>query len=63
MRVLAVELTKQMGQQLVIDNRPGAGGLIGIETLARAAPDGYTVGYGAVATLAINRCTAAQAPL
>ena len=43
-RSLASELSKQMRQQVVVDNRPGAGNIIGLEMIARAAPDGYTVG-------------------
>ncbi len=46
-RILAGELTKQMGQQVVVDNRGGASGIIGYEVIARAAPDGYTLGYAA----------------
>src|SRR5258706_1483196 len=42
---LASELSKQMGQQVVVENRPGASGIIGYEALARATPDGYTLGY------------------
>jgi len=42
-RILADRLTQSMGQPFVIENRPGAGGLIGIELAARAAADGYTL--------------------
>lgn len=44
-RVTAHELGLQLGQQVVVDNRPGASGIIGYEMLARAVPDGYTLGY------------------
>jgi tripartite-type tricarboxylate transporter receptor subunit TctC len=44
-RNLASELGKQLGQQVVVENRPGASGIIGYEALARATPDGYTLGY------------------
>jgi tripartite-type tricarboxylate transporter receptor subunit TctC len=52
-RYFANELSKPLGQQVVVDNRPGAANLIGFETVARAAPDGYTLGYG-VFSLATN---------
>jgi tripartite-type tricarboxylate transporter receptor subunit TctC len=42
-RIMSQKLTEAMGQQVVIDNRAGAGGIIGLETAARAAPDGYTL--------------------
>src|SRR3954466_11764393 len=44
-RKLASELSTQLGQQVVVENRPGASGIIGYQALARATPDGYTVGY------------------
>jgi tripartite-type tricarboxylate transporter receptor subunit TctC len=53
-RLLAAELSKQLGQQIVVDNRPGASGVIGMELIIRAAPDGYTLGYGTSAALASN---------
>ena len=45
-RLVAAELGKQIGQQVVVDNRPGASSSIGFEAIARAQPDGYTIGYG-----------------
>ena len=44
-RTIGQKLTEQLGQQVVIDNKPGAGGNIGAELAAKAAPDGYTVFY------------------
>jgi tripartite-type tricarboxylate transporter receptor subunit TctC len=52
-RILAPKLTESLGQQVVVDNRPGAGTMIGGEIVARSAPDGYTLLMG-ISTLAIN---------
>ena len=54
-RILTGELSRLLGQQIVVDNRAGAGGSIGTEIIARAPPDGYTLGAGNIQTLAINR--------
>ncbi len=53
-RIIAARLSELLGQQVVVDNRPGAGSNIGAEAAARSAPDGYTLLLGAPA-LAINR--------
>src|SRR5688500_14771240 len=42
-RTIAQKLTEQMGQQVVADNRPGAGGNLGLELAAKSPPDGYTI--------------------
>ena len=54
-RIFAAELTKQLGQQVVVDNRPGAGSVMGTTLMAKAPPDGYTIGYGTIAPIAIQR--------
>ena len=52
-RALAEQRKGSLGS-VVVENRPGAGGNIGVDALAKSAPDGYTLGIGAVATHAIN---------
>jgi tripartite-type tricarboxylate transporter receptor subunit TctC len=54
-RVLGQFMSKDLGQPVVIDNRAGAGGNIGTQLVARAAPDGYTILMGTVGTHAINQ--------
>jgi tripartite-type tricarboxylate transporter receptor subunit TctC len=53
-RIIQPRMTELLGQQLVVDNRSGAAGNIGVEVAARASPDGYTVLLGNVGTMAIN---------
>ena len=53
-RVVGEAMHKELGQPVVIDNRAGAGGSIGTAAIAKAAPDGYTIGMGTASTLAIN---------
>ena len=53
-RALAEKLTAHLGQQIVVDNRGGAGGGIGTAIAAHATPDGYTIVIGHIGTLAIN---------
>lgn len=43
-RILGIELTAALKQPVIIDNKPGAGGVIGIDSVAKALPDGYTLG-------------------
>ena len=53
-RQIAHELTKLWGQPFVIENKPGAGAVPGTDLIAKAAPDGYTIGMGNLAPLAVN---------
>ena len=53
-RVVAEAMRAPLGQSIVIDNRAGAGGSLGTAAIAKAAPDGYTIGMGTASTLAIN---------
>jgi len=47
-------VSRKLKQAVVIENRPGAGGNIGMDAVAKAAPDGYTIGFGAISTNALN---------
>jgi tripartite-type tricarboxylate transporter receptor subunit TctC len=53
-RAIAERLRETLGQSVVVDNRPGANTMIGAETAARAPKDGYTIGWVATSTLALN---------
>ena len=54
-RVVAPGIAKELGQPVVVDNRPGGALTIGIDAVAKAPPDGYTIGVGPVGALAITR--------
>lgn len=53
-RGLAIKMGQELGQPVIVDNRPGAASIIGATAIARAAPDGYTVGTADSGTLAFN---------
>jgi len=61
-RAVAQKLSETWGQSIVVDNRPGAGGNIGTELVAKAPPDGYTLEMGTVGTHAINASLYAKIP-
>ena len=53
-RVLAERLTKALGQTVVVENRAGAGGTVGTDIVAKAAPDGYTIGFAGISAFSIG---------
>lgn len=61
-RIFGVQLSSQLGQQLIVDNRAGAGGAIGMQALVKSAPDGYTIAYAGAGPLAINRSITPNLP-
>jgi tripartite-type tricarboxylate transporter receptor subunit TctC len=61
-RIFGVQMASQIGQQIIIENRAGAGGAIGMQALAKAAPDGYTIAYAGAGPLAINRSITPNLP-
>jgi len=54
-RLYAEQMSRTLGQPVVIENRPGASGNIGIDAVAKASPDGYTIGAGTVSNFSINQ--------
>ncbi len=61
-RMIVPRLNQRLGQQVIVDNRPGAGGNIGLGVVAKAPADGYTLGVGAAGALAANMSLYAQMP-
>src|SRR5215218_1538117 len=61
-RAIGAKLTEAWGQQIVIDNRAGAGGVIGTDLAAKAVPDGYTLLFGTSAGLTINPALSSKLP-
>ena len=61
-RMLAIELGPQLGQQIVVENRPGGALTIGMDLLSKATPDGYTIGMGPIGALAISPNLVAKLP-
>ena len=53
-RLLAAEMSRTFGQQVVVENRPGAGGTIGVDQGVKAAPDGHTIFLAPAGAMAIN---------
>jgi tripartite-type tricarboxylate transporter receptor subunit TctC len=61
-RILAPEMARPLGQPVVVENRPGGALTIGIDAVAKSAPDGYTIGMGPIGALAITRHMVARLP-
>ena len=61
-RLLAVKLTDSLGQQVVVDNRPGANGILGTDIVAKSAADGHTLFIGTTGNLSVNPVLMAKLP-
>jgi len=53
-RTVGQKVASKLGQPLIVENRPGAGGNLGMDVVAKAEPDGYTIGFGAMGIMAMN---------
>ena len=53
-RAIAPHMSSRLGQPVVVENKPGAGGMLGVDQVAKAAPDGYTIGLAAAGALSSN---------
>jgi tripartite-type tricarboxylate transporter receptor subunit TctC len=61
-RIVAADLAKRINQQIVIDNRPGASGTLGLDLVAKATPDGYTIGTANTTNYSVNRAVLTHLP-
>ena len=62
-RIIEPKLTKELGQSIVVDNRTGASGYVGVEVASQAAPDGHTLLLGNIGTMAINAAVFPKFPV
>ena len=61
-RTMSQRLSERLGQPLIMDNRAGAGGMVGLEAIAKSTPDGYTIGIGTSGALTVNPTLRSKLP-
>jgi tripartite-type tricarboxylate transporter receptor subunit TctC len=61
-RLLGAVLSQELGQQIIVENRPGGALTIGLDLVAKSPPDGYTIGMGPIGALAITRHMVSKLP-